>query len=500
MYRLKHIFTTLLLCLFTLPLLVQAQNSANRVYIVVVDDFGGMSRIVDQVVQAPVYEQVLLPLVNVADRLGQELIGTDVITPDILLEGGFERLQESIEGSSTGIGGIAAEGGIAGVAADVSGNDSTVQSEGEILQGQAIATQIIPQYDPLPIEGITDTVSEAALQINELIQSESLVYGTGEAAIEEENCAVQPEGEGVFATGGAGVFATGGASVFATGGASVFATGGAGVFATGGAGFANATHGERVVGLLEELQFYFAPDADIVIRPVDTEGFTTSILLERIQEEIATISAEDAGASIVINMSFAIVPCETVGTLAAYDALMRAFDPNIAGDMAVLQTFFADLIDSGVYSNPLNGMDTLLSFFGEVCSEADGCQYADVPTIIAVAAAGNEGEPFPYFPAAFAGVVSVSASDDNAAFVPVNALADYSNHGGVMMPGIWVNSGGIDIGTSFAAPRYSFLMALYLLGADNDFCLTGSPVVPALPNDWNVTPPNLPFGVNDSIC
>jgi NAD(P)-dependent dehydrogenase (short-subunit alcohol dehydrogenase family) len=494
MFRTKSFLTLLFICLFTLPLVVHGQNPS-RVYIVVVDDFGGnMATVVEAVLAAPVYQDVLLPLATAADQLGSELIGDTIITPDVMLEGGFEQLQQ-------GVGALDGGGLVGGVGGERLAGDAAAQSESVVQEeGLSLGTPIVPQYEPLPIDGLTEGVREASLQINELLQSEALVYGTGEEEVSVENCAINPEGEGVFATGGAGVFATGGASVFATGGASVFATGGAGVFATGGAGFANATHGERVVRLLQELQFYFAPDADIVIEEVDTAGFTTSILLERIQQKIEEIAASDPGAPIVINMSFAIVPCQTVGTLAAYDALMRQFDPNIAGDMAALQTFFADLIASGVYSNPLNGSDTLLGFFGEVCDPERRCQYADAGTIIAVAAAGNAGETFPYYPAAFSGVVSVSASDDNGAFVPINPLATYSNYGGVMMPGIWVNAAGIDIGTSFAAPRYSFLMALYLLGLDNDFCLTGSPVTPALPNDWSVSPPNLPFGPNDSIC
>ena len=499
MKNFKRILALILICTAALPLMVSAQ--ASRVYILVVDDFNGnMSDAVEQVLVAPVFDEVLLPLATAADQLGSQIVGQDVITPDIMLEGGIDQM--------LGGGGITTEGGIlGGDSGGLLGGEIGIGSEGGNTGVEGGVNQIVqepppilPVYEPLPIQGIDEAIAEAAPQIQNLLESQAVIYGTGEVELDIENCAVNPEGEGAFSSGGAGAFSSGGASVFSSGGASAFSSGGAGAFSSGGAGLADAPHGQRVQGLLQALKDTFAPNADIVIRPVDTEGFTTSILLERIQEEIEAIAAEDMGAPIVINMSFAIVPCTTVGTLAAYDALMSQFDPNIAGDMAALQTFFASLIDSGIYSEPLNGSDTLLGFFGEVCDSNEACQYADSGEIIAVAAAGNEGEPFPYFPAAFEGVVSVSASDDNGAFVPLTGIAPYSNFGGVMMPGIWIHESGIDVGTSFAAPRYSFLMALYLLGENNDFCNTGSIITPKLPNNWGINPPTTPANPNDTIC
>ena len=88
-------------------------------------------------------------------------------------------------------------------------------------------------------------------------------------------------------------------------------------------------------------------------------------------------------------------------------------------------------------------------------------------------------------------VVSVSASDDEADFVAPGTLATYSNAGAVMMPGVW----GRELGTSFAAPRYSYAMALILLGVTPTGC-SASPTA-ALPDDWSTSPPVTP---NQPMC
>lgn len=422
---------------------VIAQNSPN-VYILVVDDFGNhMRALTETVLETQAFRTSLTPLIQEADRISERI--------DI----------QSLEGISL-----------------------------ENLSNASERRQQIPEVlGEFPIERINAQIARNAPSFNRLFERSNLIEGN----IAEENCAVIPEGQGFFSTGGA----------------SFFSTGGAGWFSTGGAGFSNAPHGERVMAQLEELKAEFAPDAPITIVAVDTAGFTTSVIMQNIASAINEIAEKDPGAHIVINMSFAVIPCENVGSLAAYDAAMSQFDPQTEEDLAALQAFFAAVLVSGTYQAPLHADDQLISFITDICPQtavrsaratANTCQTRGVGSIIAVAAAGNSGEPFPYAPAQWAGIVSVSASDDNADFVTTEPRASYSNEGGVMLPGTWESTvhNTTDVGTSFAAPRYSFMMALLLIGMNNDFCATGSQVQPSLPDIW--TPQSTPPNPNDTIC
>ena len=91
---------------------------------------------------------------------------------------------------------------------------------------------------------------------------------------------------------------------------------------------------------------------------------------------------------------------------------------------------------------------------------------------IFVVAAGNSGKAFPFYPAAWPQVVSVSASSESLDdYRSSGGKASYSNDADVMMPG-WFDDGTADgvEGTSFAAPRLSFLLAAYLTGQQANTC------------------------------
>jgi hypothetical protein len=416
-----------------------AQDGSN-VYVLVVDDFGGHMRELTQVVlNSRAYSDLMAPLVQQADGLSAQVDPASIAPIDFGELGGGDQSQ-----------------------------------------------QIPPGLENFPIEAASRIVAQQAPGFNRIFERGRQIEGR----VSTENCAVIPEGQGFFSTGGA----------------SFFSTGGAGWFSTGGAGMSSAPHGDRVMAQLEELKGIVAPDAPITFIPVDTDGFTTSVIMNNISAAISDITVNDPGANIVINMSFAVIPCTQVGSLAAYDAMMSQFDPQTEEDLAALQAFFAAVVTSGVYEQPLNSGDGLLNFISQSCpeggAESGGCEISGAGIVIAIAAAGNAGENFPYAPAQWGGIVSVSASDEDALFVSSAALASYSNHGGVMLPGIWnsLANGTTDVGTSFAAPRYSFMMALLLAGIDNDFCGTGSQVLPALPDIWSANPPVSPSVTNDTIC
>ena len=95
--------------------------------------------------------------------------------------------------------------------------------------------------------------------------------------------------------------------------------------------------------------------------------------------------------------------------------------------------------------------------------------------IISIGAAGNSSQTFPYAPALWDGVVSVSAADCDCGDEP----AYYSNHGEVMLDGRHPTADGI-VGTSYAAPRLSVLAARYLLDGGINPCASRLDIFPVL--------------------
>ena len=97
-----------------------------------------------------------------------------------------------------------------------------------------------------------------------------------------------------------------------------------------------------------------------------------------------------------------------------------------------------------------------------------------------MAAAGNTGLDYPYYPAAEPAAVSVSASFENAPFIGTITERDCakrkigdepcSNAGEVLMPGVIDFNGVNYFGTSFAAPRLSLRLAVYLARYGDNVC------------------------------
>jgi subtilisin family serine protease len=116
---------------------------------------------------------------------------------------------------------------------------------------------------------------------------------------------------------------------------------------------------------------------------------------------------------------------------------------------------------------------------------------------VPVASAGNFGLDFPFWPGSWGQVISVSASTGEGFDAPsewddrrdtpllsgeVQGPGQnnrISNYGEVMMPGEYASDSGPVSGTSFAAPRLSFAVALYLAQVDGNFCRTpeGTPAL-----------------------
>lgn len=279
-----------------------------------------------------------------------------------------------------------------------------------------------------------------------------------------------------FATRGAG-FATRGAG-FATRGAG-FAVRGAG-FATRGAGFAtrgadgsmeiNIPHGKIVTWQLEELDYWYGDNVDVNIVKVRANDYRTDRIASLLEKKIRRSDAD----FIVINMSFAVIPCAMVETLAEYEAELQ--DSDDYDELIELEARFQELIDT-VW---LPQMDTIGDDeIGDVIEE-------NISRVIPVASAGNFGLTFPFYPAGWDGVVSVSATEDYTDFTVAGsfdpdtywpllgstAVANgtrtlpVSNYGNVMMPGQYEDI----IGASYAAPRLSYAIGYYLTQVGPDYC------------------------------
>jgi hypothetical protein len=101
--------------------------------------------------------------------------------------------------------------------------------------------------------------------------------------------------------------------------------------------------------------------------------------------------------------------------------------------------------------------------------------------VISVAAAGNlggYGYEYPFAPAIFDNVVSVSAATRDVD----DSRVGYSNPGEVLMVGDHSDDAYGDLsGTSFAAPKFSLLAAIYLLNGGRSPCDVADDMPPSFP-------------------
>jgi hypothetical protein len=271
----------------------------------------------------------------------------------------------------------------------------------------------------------------------------------------------------------------------------------------------------------------------IILVGVDTEGFTTQVIKERIEQAISDFNDVDKMSQLlqewwhaegevegeidvlqprgfVLNMSFVLLPCDpsfgegvedeelvdlykdmlsqfgldvyefeqTLDGLAGLSAQELEANPDFAQVRAAL-AYSGDYADTNYESDPL--FNQLQKYSSE---ETTGDGF-----VISVAAAGNSGFNFPFAPALWPSVVSVSALDTEGATAP---RAEYSNSGEVAMDGQHTSTTLVfDFpegqreapveGTSFAVPRLSLQAARYLLAGGTVSCAGAENVASAPP-------------------
>ncbi|MDI1464103.1 hypothetical protein QEZ54_24250 [Catellatospora sp. KI3] len=252
-------------------------------------------------------------------------------------------------------------------------------------------------------------------------------------------------------------------------------------------------------------------DYRIRLVAVDAPGHTTADVVGGLQDMLGKL-AEDGFHRFVLNLSFVVLPCDPLALLTGTDqrALLESYlelaaaDPELlAGlsdalgipadglDLAALSRRTSDvdkavlteprlgplrgcLVD-GVYRAVERGQKLGESPIGRRLVEDAAWarfqnsvgQSKDAQAVVAVGAAGNgircgkerrASFRFPFAPALWDGVVSVSAAN------PAGGIMPYSNSGEVRLDGEGPSAllPGSH-GTSFAAPRLSAYEAVYLL-------------------------------------
>lgn len=256
-----------------------------------------------------------------------------------------------------------------------------------------------------------------------------------------------------------------------------------------------ATHGDLVFAQLEEMLEDAGVDSAISLVPIDMHGLTAESLVNEILD---TMNANPANVY-VVNMSFALIPCDYV---VAYTELQSdLIEAREAQDLNQYRSllrravvFYDDTVFPAMsqHAQQMVNLNPLQDLFVEQGA-----------LIIPVAAAGNYGLNFPFWPGAWAQVVSVSAStgegyypgsewtrSDDSPLLGAEAgqrgrNARISNYGEVMLPGEYNSEVGLISGTSFAAPRLTVILAIYALDVGQGYCQDDDGNLTLAYGDWD---------------
>lgn len=231
------------------------------------------------------------------------------------------------------------------------------------------------------------------------------------------------------------------------------------------------------------------------------EADTNNFHLASITEKIEDVVSQNPGKLWVINASFAVIPCKDLPELATLEGLIRALYAAhrnntanlldaldiVIGDFVSMTNTTTDEVQVACGTNlqssaRLSNVQLVkaAAAFKQGDSECQTFESVITNTGIFVAAAGNSGLPYPFYPASIPSAVSVSASEEFEPFFatmprdclvynpPIDGLC--SNAGEVLMPGLVERGGAFYFGTSFAAPRLSLRIAVYLADNNGDSC------------------------------
>lgn len=211
----------------------------------------------------------------------------------------------------------------------------------------------------------------------------------------------------------------------------------------------NFSHGEVVERILRQSLSEMRIMRDMSIQTVDLAE-ASAPTDEGIAELIRRYAERNPNRPLIVNMSFAFVPCD----------LLR--DPEFVQpattEAVSLMDWRADIATSALQQVIAPLPELINPDFTHIDPSlfqlpAPLTQLArDYPNLIMVASAGNFDEPYPLLPAGYPGVVSVGSLDPQQHF----------NDGEVAADSYWSMDEFSGEGTSFAAPRVTAQIAQYL--------------------------------------
>lgn len=215
----------------------------------------------------------------------------------------------------------------------------------------------------------------------------------------------------------------------------------------------------------------------VILQAVAPADFNTAVVGQELERAILALKAEGLD-TIVVNMSFIILPCSIVKDFVlnklVYPSLFDYFDYLISENTREFmnEQGIPDFLSSEV-SKRIS--DLILDQMRPVSPEGDPLRQTILanPDVFYIGAAGNFGRSVAAYPAYWDEVLAVSASS------PLEK-AEFSNEGTIMLTGAWfrltnpldLNGHALPVanliyaGTSFAAPGVSLFSALELAASD----------------------------------
>ncbi len=215
----------------------------------------------------------------------------------------------------------------------------------------------------------------------------------------------------------------------------------------------------------EQVEFrHRQSDALLVVRAVDTEGFNSEMIANRLDQGLRALSRQGV-SKFSVNMSFALIPCSTVEDFQKHIDHFEAFEPYfeaVSGQQdgsPAFEQLFSDLVSVAAQNDPLENY---------IMTDAQG--YGD---LVFVASSGNFSRRYQMYPANWEFVVGVGASNWKDAQNP----DFFSNASQVLDTGAWFRITNINpkvnghkqtvsnlsyAGTSFSAPNVAVFSAFDL--------------------------------------
>ncbi|MEO8608086.1 MAG: hypothetical protein ABI690_09405 [Chloroflexota bacterium] len=200
----------------------------------------------------------------------------------------------------------------------------------------------------------SDKVAVLVIDAYEPLQDSDLDW----TKIEGKNCVVTPDGQGGLISKAGGLISKAGGLISKAGGLISKATGleilqphgrivyneMEGLLRNQGAQLQQVVPGTQQfsVDWIRDVGQWQLPEGNIVLVAVDTNDYATDAITTRIQQTIAMLDQDMGISKFVLNMSFAIVPCDDV------ENTEKAYQEMLGSDFPGFEKLFDDLVNQGI--------------------------------------------------------------------------------------------------------------------------------------------------------